>query len=245
MRRICILTFFFRIFKGWSKGWSAIVVGHSVLSRLSIACRMFRPSLKTLIFVLTLSASVTMAQAQCPSPPPPPTTIPWVYGGIMFGVALNFSSSCLYDVEYCQRTVSGQTQYLITSITPQSGNTCPQSWDYIVNNIGIWFLGNLRSGCSPSGGCDMGIIHTTEEIMLGTCWEIVNINPSGTPIEECRLCTEETGYCLVSYESCCDNLGHNSVTKTGTTFQTSDGCSYTFNPLSYQYGVCYTMLECE
>ena len=126
---------------------------------------------------------------------------------------------------------------------------CPYDWDYVIENLGEWFLGNLGRECPASMlPCSFGRPDTTFEVQLGTCWEIVNTNPdpTGVPIEQCRWCVDETGYCLVSYEACCDDvLQHVVVTRRSSTLVTSEGCTLTFDPNFYTYGQCYIMLSCE
>lgn len=190
--------------------------------------------------VLFLVLSISSAQAQCPSG--------WTYGGTRT-VQLDWLSGCDYIVEYCYRVVGGKTQYLFTTITVGPHNNCPREWDYVFENIGEWFVGEMQP-CSGTGSippCSGTERDVTQEVMMGTCWEIVNMNPdpTGEPVESCQICFDETGYCLVTYERCCDSLGHINVDKTGSTLVTSGGCQVTFNPMLYVYNQCYIMLSCE
>lgn len=184
-----------------------------------------------------------VAEGQCPSPPPPPTSILWVAGATR---TVTIGPNCVYYVDSCQRTVGGVDEFIFTRIEEDPSNTCGFDWDYIVSEVGTWFLGR-GTDCDPLEDLPdcSGPRHPIQIVLdMATCWKVILVqHPDRPPTEAVGMCPE-SGMCRWEMFKCCNQLGKVNVWKANSTEIHTGSCTDAYET-PFEYDHCYVMLYCE
>ncbi len=153
--------------------------------------QLYSRQLRVLIALSLLALFSQRGWAQCPDPSPvPPSTPSWTDAGCETDWLAG--TSCQVQICYCTRTVSGEAQFLIKSITPLTSGCTGMTPESLILNTFNTFQSVHRPHTDQVNPCP-DTSASRQTYIMATCWS-APVSGSGNTVPYWQYTDANGGY---------------------------------------------------